>query len=159
MTVTLIFVEMNLGRRRQVCKFLLSPYFTLPTPPPPPPNLTKIKTHRRGDLCSGVPAGVRALCGDKYSGKLRDKASAALHAENLFLGIQLQSSTLQKCSGEIQWKIQWRNTVEKYSEDIQLNKALHAENLFLGIQLLHRSSVWKCSSEIQFRNTLYIVYF
>ena len=32
MTVTLIFVEMNLGRR-QVCKFLLSPYFTLPTPP------------------------------------------------------------------------------------------------------------------------------
>ena len=71
-------------------------------PPPPPPNLTKIKTHRRGDLCSGVPAGVRALCGDKYSGKLRDKASPALHAENLLLGIQLQSSTLL-----------FRNTVEK----------------------------------------------
>ena len=110
MMVTLIFVEMNLWRRRrrQVCKFLLSPYFTLATLPTPP-NLTKIKTHRRGGLgtvCSGVPAGVQALCGDKYSGKLRDKASAALHAENLFLGIQLHCSLL--C----------RNTVEKYNGEI-----------------------------------------
>ena len=57
-----------------------------------------------------VPAGVRALCGDKYSGKLRDKASAALHAENLLLGIQLHHhSTAQKYRAEIQWK----NTVEE----------------------------------------------
>ena len=66
-----------------------------------------------------MPAGFQALCGDKYSGKLRDKASAALHAVNLLLGIQLHPTLLrkkavQKYSGEIQW----RNTVEKYSGEI-----------------------------------------
>ena len=103
-------------------------------------------------MCSGVPAGVRALCGDKYSGKLRDKASPALHAENLLLGIQLQSSTLlfrntvEKCRGEKQLK--------KYSGKIQLKKALHAMNLLLGIQLLHHSTLQKYSEEIQWSNTV-----
>ena len=86
-----------------------------------------------------MPAGFQALCGDKYSGKLRDKASAALHAENLLLGIQLHNNvqkyrnTVQKYSREIQWgnmvkkysgEIQWRNTVEKYSLEVWLRNTV-----------------------------------
>ena len=41
-------------------------------------------------------SGGLGLCGDKYSGKLRDKASAALHAENLFLSRHLDFTAIAK---------------------------------------------------------------
>ena len=43
----------------------------------------------------GASRGL-GLCGDKYSGKLRDKASAALHAENLFLSRHLNFTAVAK---------------------------------------------------------------